>query len=507
MKEKFYLCIHGHFYQPPRENPWTGEIELQPSAAPFHDWNERIFCECYKPNTEAEILDLSSNKVVERINNYQYLSFNFGPTLLHWMGEKHPDTLQKIIDADRASIKNHKGHGNSIAQVYNHIILPLASEQDCITQIKWGLYDFEFHFRRKSEGIWLAETACNNKTIEYLIDEGIKYVILDPSQALCVRNINSDNWQDVSNGRINTKHPYRIFSKKDSQKYTDVFFYDGALSRAIAFEDIVFSAEKLMNRINSLTTPDEKPRLISIAVDGETFGHHKHFADRTIAYLLSKLIPASGIKLVNFGEYLEMFPPEYEVKLNEGINKEGTSWSCVHGVGRWYRNCGCHTGAEPGWNQEWRTPLRNSLNTLRDRLKAIYEAEGGKYFKNVWQARNEYIKIILDSSENARADFLKRNSEHYLNPYETMTALKLLEIQKLSMLMFTSCGWFFSDISGIETIQILAYAKKAVEMANDIFGIDFEPELLEGLAKAISNKPEYKNGAEIYNTINFENGK
>lgn len=501
MKEKFYLCIHGHFYQPPRENPWKGEIEQQPSALPFHDWNERIFQECYKPNTEAEILDLSENKIIERVNNYENINFNFGPTLLHWIKEKHPDTLKKIIEADRTSIKNHIGHGNAIAQVYNHIIMPLANEQDCITQIKWGLYDFEFHFGRKSEGIWLAEAACNNITIEYLINEGVKYIILDPSQALRVRKFNSENWKDVPNGSVNTKHPYRIFSRKDSDNFIDVFFYDGSISRAIAFEDIAFSSEKLMNRIFSHSANDQKPQLISIAVDGETFGHHKHFAERTLAYLLTKMITENEIKLVNYGEYLEMFPPEYEAELNEGFNHEGTSWSCVHGVSRWYRNCGCHTGGGKGWNQEWRTPLRDSLNTLRDRIKEIYEQEGIKYFRDISQARNEYIKIILDSLENVKTEFLKNNSEHYLNPYETMTALKLLEIQTLSMLMFTSCGWFFSDISGIETVQILAYAKKAVEMVNDIFGIDLEPELLEGLAEAISNKPEFKNGAEIYKNI------
>jgi len=501
LKEKFYLCIHGHFYQPPRENPWTGEIEIQPSAAPFRDWNERIFQECYKPNTEAEILDLSTNKVVERINNFEYLNFNFGPTLLRWIKEKHPDILQKIIGADEKSIENHSGHGNAIAQVYNHIILPLANEQDCITQIKWGLQDFEFYFGRKSEGIWLAETACNNNTIECLIEEGIKYIILDPSQAFKVRKFNSDNWNDVSNGSVNTKHPYRIFSKRNPANNIDVFFYDGVISRAVAFEDIALFAEKLLDRINLHRIKDDDNQLISIAVDGETFGHHKHFADRTIAYLLSKLIPFNNIKLVNFGEYLEMFPPEYEAELNQGFNNEGTSWSCVHGVGRWYKNCGCHTGGGEGWNQEWRTPLRDSLNVLRDRLKVLFEEEGSKYFKNVWQARNDFVKLLLDSSENVKADFFKKHSDHYLNPYETMTALKLLEIQTLSMLMFTSCGWFFSDISGIETVQILAYAKKAVEMVNDIFGIDFEQELIGGLSKAISNVPEFKNGAEIYKQI------
>lgn len=502
MKEKLYLCIHGHFYQPPRENPWTGEIEVQPSASPYHDWNERIFMECYKPNTEADILDLNTNKVLEKVNNYENINFNFGPTLLHWIKEKYPETLDKIIEADRKSIVNHHGHGNAIAQVYNHLILPLANKQDNLTQIKWGLYDFEFHFGRKSEGIWLAETACNNNTLEYLIGEEVKFIILDPSQALKIRKFNAEKWEDVSTGNINTRHPYRAYSKIDSKKYIDIFFYEGALSRAIAFEDIVYSAEKLLDRIKSLSINNyEEPQLISIAVDGETFGHHKHFTDRTIAYLLSKLAPANGIKVVNYSEFLDLYPPEFEVLLNEGINHEGTSWSCVHGVGRWCRDCGCHTGGEQGWNQKWRTPLRLALNELRDKLNEIFVAEGSKYFKDLQRARNEYISVVLDSSEKSKSDFIKNYSSRILNENEANIALKLLDIQTLSMLMFTSCGWFFSDISGIETVQILAYAKKAVEMTNELFNVNLEDNLLKNLSEAKSNKAEFKNGAEIYKQI------
>lgn len=507
MKQKFFLCIHGHFYQPPRENPWTGEIEVQPTAAPFHDWNERIYQECYKPNTEAIIADLTTNKILERVNNYKYLNFNFGPTLLHWLKSKHPDTYKKIIDADKKSLAAHGGHGNAIAQVYNHIIMPLANRQDNITQIKWGLSDFEYHFGRKSEGIWLAETACSNDTLEYLIEEGIKFIILDPSQAFRIKELSGDNWIDVSMGNINTKQPYRAFSKINRNNFIDIFFYDGPLSRNIAFDDIIYSSERLMERINTHKILDsDKPQLISMAVDGETFGHHKHFADRTIAYLFRKLASDSGFKIVNYSECLSLIPPEFEVELKPGKDNEGTSWSCVHGVGRWKTDCGCNTGGEPGWNQKWRKPLRNALNQLRDKLVVLFELEGKQYFKDVWKARNDYIKIILNPSAENISAFLKENSKTNLKENETKTALKLLEIQKYSLLMFTSCGWFFSEISGIETVQILSYAKIAVEMSKETFNLDLEKELLSVLSKAKSNIPEYKNGAEIYKNIKSKNG-
>jgi alpha-amylase/alpha-mannosidase (GH57 family) len=502
LKQKLYLCIHGHFYQPPRENPWTDEIELQPSAAPFHDWNERIYQECYKPNTEAIIADLQTDKILEKINNFEFLNFNFGPTLLHWLKEKHPETYEKIIEADKKSVIAHNGHGNALAQVYNHIIMPLANRRDNITQIKWGLYDFEYHFGRKSEGIWLAETACNNDTLEYLIEENVEFILLDPSQALKIKKFKEDNWIDVSSGNIDTKKPYRIFSQINPDRYIDIFFYDGPLSKNIAFDDIVYNSEKLMNRIESLIIQNyEKPQLINMAVDGETFGHHKHFTERTIAYLMSKLALEKGFSVVNYSEYLSLFPPEFEVQIKPGTNNEGTSWSCVHGVERWKSDCGCNTGGKQGWNQKWREPLRNALNYLRDELTMFFESEGKKYFTDVWNARNEYIKIILNPSDDNIKKFFEENSFRILNENETKNALKLLEIQKYSLLMFTSCGWFFSDISGIETVQILAYAKRAIEISKEYFNLNLEEDFIKELSKAISNKTEFRNGAEIYKQI------
>lgn len=497
---KLYLCIHGHFYQPPRENPWTNVIEQQPSAAPFHDWNERILQECYKPNTEAVIVD-DTGKVLRRVNNYEYFNFNFGPTLLSWIEEKHPDTYRKIIEADRKSIAAHNGHGNAIAQVYNHIILPLANKRDKVTQVRWGVKDFTHRFGRKPEGMWLSETACNNATLEVLIDEGIKYTILDPSQAEKIRKIGTNNWEEVIGGRINTKIPYRYFSKKQFG-YIDIFFYDGGLSKGLAFDDVVFDAKRLMDRVDSAKINNyEKDQLISMAVDGETFGHHKHFTERTAAYLLSEYAEKKGYKIVNYGEYLAMHEPEFEVVMNEGLRGEGTSWSCAHGVGRWKKNCGCHTGGYENWNQRWRRHLRNALNLLNSKLGILYEMEGKKYFKNVWDARNEYIEVLLQKDLK---EFLAEHSAKRLKKAEAETAIELLEMQKYAMFMFTSCGWFFSDISGIESQKVLEYAKRAIEIGEHISGISLHDEFLDELEKAKSNKPEYKNGKEIFLKLGSE---
>ena len=497
---KLNLCIHGHFYQPPRENPWTNEIEQQPSAAPFHDWNERIFQECYKPNTEAIIVD-ETGKVLRRVNNYEYLNFNFGPTLLNWIEAKHPNTYAKIIEADKKSLAVHKGHGNAIAQVYNHIILPLANKRDKTTQVRWGVKDFEYRFGRRPEGMWLSETACNNLTLEVLIEEGIKYTILDPSQAEKIRKIGTQNWEEVIGGRINPKIPYRYFSKKQFG-YIDLFFYDGPLSKGLAFDDVVFDSKRLMDRIDEtklINYNDEQ--LISMAVDGETFGHHKHFTERTIAFLMSEYADIRGYKIVNYGEYLAMHEPEYEVMINEGNRGEGTSWSCIHGVGRWKKNCGCHTGGYEGWNQRWRRHLRNALNILNSKIGLLYEIEGQKYFKNVWDARNDYIDLILKGDEK---EFIEKHSLKKLKKAEVKTAIDLLEMQKFAMFMYTSCGWFFADISGIESLKVLEYAKRSIEIAERISGIPIHEEFLEELEKAKSNKPEYKNGKEIFMKLGSE---
>lgn len=497
-KEQLYLTIHGHFYQPPRENPWTNEVPKEESAAPFHDWNERIYQECYKPNTEAVIIN-EKGSVVNRVNNYEYMSFNFGPTLLDWIKSKHRKTFDTIIEADRKSAEVKNGHGNAIAQVYNHIIMPLANRRDRITQVKWGMKYFRHHFGRESEGIWLSETAVNYDTIEDLINENIKFIILDPSQALKCRKIGDSAFLDAAYGNINPKFPYRCFSKKNNSRYIDIFFYDGPISKNIAFDDLIFSAERLLDRIDTAKIPGYSvPQLLSIAVDGETFGHHKKFSERTIAYLFSELASKRGYNVVNYAEFLDIHQPEWEVVLKDGYNLEGSSWSCLHGVDRWKKDCGCNTGSQPGWNQKWREPLRDGLNSLRDKLSVVYEILGRDYFKDVWEARNEYINIILDNSPDNINNFFSRYSKRELNSGEKEFCLNMLEMQKYAMYMFTSCGWFFADISGLETKKILEYSKRALESGESLSGLNLREDFLEELQKAQSNIPGFENGKEIY---------
>jgi alpha-amylase/alpha-mannosidase (GH57 family) len=499
------ICIHGHFYQPPRENPWTGEIELQSSAEPFHDWNERIYFECYKPNTEAEILN-DSNEVVARVNNFEHINFNFGPTLLNWIKIKHNDTYNKIISADKNSLIKFSGHGNAIAMCYNHIIMPLANLNDKITQVKWGLADFKYHFNRDSEGIWLPETACNQETIEVLINENIKYIILDSSQADMFRKIGSDKWLTTEEIPINSNYLYKCYSEINNEKYINIFFYNGPVSKAVAFDDVLISSQNLLNKIYEAANSNiniNSNTLISIATDGETFGHHKKFAERTLAFFIVSLAPENNLNIQNFGKFLSENPPEYEVKIKKGENNEGTSWSCIHGVKRWKEDCGCGGGG--GWHQQWRKPLRNSLNWLRDNLIIIYQNLASEFFNDIWKARNDYIFYLLDKNENSLFKFLNKNAKYKLSKNEINLALDLLEIQRYSMFMFTSCGWFFSEISGLETVKILEYACIAIELTKKITGIDLEPEFLNKLSKAKSNIPKYKDGAGVYKMLVLPN--
>ena len=493
------ICIHGHFYQPPRENPWTDEIDRQESASPFHDWNERIYTECYKTNTEAPIVD-EKGTIISAVNNYEYLNFNFGPTLLSWIKRKHYDTYLKIIEADKESVKLHKGHGNAIAMAYNHIIMPLANERDKVTQVRWGLKEFKFDFGRDAGSMWLPETACNMATVEVLINEGIKYLILDSGQAEKIREMGSDSWIDVSHGNINPQHAYRCFSEIDRNKFIDIFFYDGPISRSISFENVLASSNDLLNRIKSSVPPDHtEDIIISTATDGETFGHHKKSAERTIAYFVTHLASENGMKIVNFGEYLEDNPPRYEVKIKSGKNGEGTSWSCPHGVDRWKDDCGCGGGG--GWHQRWRKPLRETLDWLRDELCKIFEEKGRELFMDVWKARNDYVDLILDRSDNAQVRFFRDNAKRILSQEEVETCLGLLEMQKYAMFMFASCGWFFSEISGIEAVQNLKVAARAMELAKDISGVSLESEFLERISLAESNIKQYKNGRGVYEKL------
>ncbi len=445
-----FLCIHGHFYQPPRENPWLEAIELQDSAYPYHDWNERITAECYAPNAASRILD-TEGRIERIVNNYTRISFNFGPTLLAWMEERKPEVYRSIVEADELSRVRFSGHGSALAQPYHHLILPLANSRDKRTQILWGLADFERRFGRKAEGAWLPEAAVDLESLDILAAEGILFTILEPGQAAT---------------QIDTTIPYKV--RLPSGRSISVFFYDGATSRAVAFEGLLDSGERFASRLVSRFPDGEGNRLVHIATDGETYGHHHRYGEMALTYALHH-VEANGLaRLTNYGEYLATHPPEQEVEI-----VESTSWSCAHGVERWRSDCGCHTGGEPGWNQAWRAPLREALDWLRDELAPRFEAEGGRYFADPWAARDLYL------SPGTREGLPVR-------------ALELLEMQRHAMLMYTSCGWFFNDLAGIETVQVLQYAGRAVQLARD--GV--EEGFLSRLEKARGNEGE--TGRDLY---------
>jgi alpha-amylase/alpha-mannosidase (GH57 family) len=485
------LIIHGHFYQPPRENPRTGEIERQPSAAPYHDWNERIHAESYGPNAFARI----GGDVVEHVvNNYAFINFNFGPTLLSWLQKHQPRTYQRILEADRDSAARRGGHGNAIAQAYGHAILPLANSRDRLTHVVWGVEDFRFRFGREPESIWLPETACNDAVLELLIEQGMRYVILAPEQARRVRRIGDKLWTDVSATNLDTTKPYRFVHRDGTGRSLAVFFYHGPLARAIAFEKALTSSRELVDRFIRVA---QNGRLVNVATDGETYGHHFKFGDLCLAHALEVEAPQAGFQITNYGEYLDHHEPEHEVEINNGVAGEGTSWSCTHGVGRWSRNCGCYTGGESGWNQIWREPLRAALEFLRVDAANNFERLGSDLLKDPWNARNEFIRLILSEGQAAEA-FITGQARRSLSHKEQELALKLLEIQHNALLMFTSCGWFFSDLGGIETIQVLRYAARVIELQKELGIETHSAEFLEILSAARSNVVEKGTGADIF---------
>lgn len=495
-KRTNYLTIHGHFYQPPRENPWLEAIEVQESANPFHDWNERIDFECYNPNSVSRIVN-SQNKIIDIVSNYKRMSFNFGPTLLSWLEKHDPRTYERIVEANTLSIQEHNGHGNAIAQVYNHMIMPLANERDKYTQVIWGMKDFIYRFGHKPEGIWLAETAIDYDTVEVLIDCGIKFTVLSPFQAQRVKLMNEPKaqWVDVSSGNIDPGKAYRCFSKKDPEKYIDLFFYDGAISKSVAFDNLLHNGEKFVNRLkDGISSNRDYNQLVNIATDGESYGHHTKFGDMALSYVLKSKVEKEGFILTNYAEYLELEPPFTEVEI-----KEVSSWSCFHGVERWNSDCGCQTGGQPHWNQKWRKPLRQALDYLRDELIVVFEKYGSELLTDVWKARNDYIDVILDRDEDNAIKFIRKYQKQALSQDEIVKAIKLLEMQRQTMLMYTSCGWFFCELSGIETIQILKYAARALQLAQEFIDYDIETRFLDILSEAQSNIPELGNGKDLYN--------
>jgi alpha-amylase/alpha-mannosidase (GH57 family) len=496
-----YVTVHGHFYQPSRENPCLDAAEREPSAFPCHDWNERIHSECYRPNAFARILN-DRGEVLGIVNNFEYLSFNVGPTLMSWMERNDTEVYQRIVEADRRSCERLRGHGNAIAQVYNHIIMPLAKERDKYTQIRWGKAEFRSHFGRDPEGMWLAETAVDYPTLEALAAERIRFIILAPSQAQRCRPIptpsNPDpKWTEAGWGQINPTQPYRFFipGGNPARDHIDIFFYDGPISADIGFNDILRSSQYFANRIGQAVRANlGKSQLISLATDGETFGHHKKGGEKALAFALIRELPARGWTVTNFAHYLSISPPTWEVQL-----KPVTAWSCIHGVDRWQDDCGC--GSEGGRHQKWRRPLRNTLDWLRDQLAEVYEKTGTKFFTDPWRARDAYIGVIRDRSPASLQQFLAQEENHLLDAMEKVDALRLLEMQRHALLMYTSCGWFFEEVSRPEGVQLLRYAAHAMKLARDVTGIQLEKDFLERLERVPSNVGIFQHGAEIYRQL------
>ncbi|MGH9244098.1 MAG: DUF3536 domain-containing protein [Acidimicrobiales bacterium] len=476
------LVIHGHFYQPPRENPWTEEVAAEPSAAPYHDWNERITAECYRPNGWARVVD-DQGRVKQIVNNYTYLSFNVGPTLLSWMDRHAPAVYQRILDADAE-------RGGAIAQAYNHAILPLSNERDVRTQVRWGLADFAYRFGRPAEGMWLPETAVNDTVLCILAEEGVRFTILAPNQAVRVRPLDSDDeaaWIDVSDGSIVGGRPYRWHHPAGDGRGLDLVFYDGPISHDLAFGLTGMSSQELVRRVIEAAT-DGTP--VCVATDGETFGHHHKFAELALAFAFADEAPARGVRVLNAAELVRELPPSHEVEVRE------SAWSCAHGVGRWKEDCGCHTGGEPGWNQRWRAPLRTALDVVRDAGIKLAEDRGATLFPDVWAARDAYVDVLL--GRRSRDEFLDDHAVPGLDEADRVAALTLMEAQRHAMLMYTSCGWFFNDLAGLETIQVLRYAGRALDLHRELGEEPPVDEFLTVLADATSNRPDEGNGRDIW---------
>jgi alpha-amylase/alpha-mannosidase (GH57 family) len=484
-----YICIHGHFYQPPRENAWLEVIEVQDSAHPYHDWNERITAECYGPNTASRILD-QKGVIKKIISNYSRISFNFGATLLSWMEVNDRETYEAILQADKESMANFGGHGSAIAQVYNHMIMPLANQRDRETQIIWGIRDFTSRFNRLPEGMWLAETAVDTKSLELLADNGIKFTILAPRQARAFRKIGTEEWSDTERNAIDTRRPYLF--RLPSGKSIVLFFYDGSVSQAVAFDGLLYDGKKFAERlVGNLDSTSDEPQLSHIATDGETYGHHHKHGDMALAFCLDYIERNKNSNLTNYAQFLSKHNPAYEAVIHEN-----SSWSCAHGVERWRADCGCNTGGKPSWNQKWRKPLRETLDWLRDELEVIYERETSDILKDPWEARNEYINVILNRNDETIKKFLRDNCSRNV---ETNNVLRLMEVQRNAMLMYTSCGWFFDEVSGIETTQIMQYACRAMQLVSQISDVNLEMEFRRRLDEVPSNVPGLQNAAHVYN--------
>ncbi|NLL37089.1 MAG: DUF3536 domain-containing protein, partial [Fretibacterium sp.] len=426
-------------------------------------------------------------------DNYSRMSFNVGPTVLSWMQEKAPRCYQAILEADRKGQERFSGHGPAMAQVYNHLIMPLANRRDKLTQVLWGIEDFKSRFGRDPEGMWLAETAVDTETLEILTECGIAFTVLAPKQAAAIRPKGAAAWEDVRGERIDTTRAYRC--PLPSGREIALFFYDGSISQSIAFGGLLNDGFLFARRLIDAHHRPGRPTLSHVATDGESYGHHHAFGDMALAYCLETIDSGSEALLTIYGEFLSFYPPEYDVRI-----VENSSWSCAHGVERWRSDCGCNAGT-PGYHQRWRGPLRAALDWLRDQLSTLFEAESTSLLRDPWSARDDYIRLILDRTPDNAARWTARHSLRKPSPSDRSRILQLMEMQRNALLMYTSCGWFFDDISRIEPVQILRYAARAIELARGLSGVDLEPEFLKLLKKAPGNLPEFEDGERVYSLL------
>ena len=479
MTEPLSLVIHGHFYQPPREDPWTGEVPEQPSAAPFHDWNERITAECYRPNTHVSVAAADGRE--QAVCTYDLLSFNIGPTLLSWLEVHHRDVYDAIVAADQRG-------GRAIAQGYGHAILPLCNERDLRTQVRWGQADFAHRFGRPATGMWLPETAVSDAVLEVLAEEGIRLTILAPKQVAAVRPLGGDEWVEHDGedhgpevDRLDVSRPLRWHHPSRPGLGVDLVVYDGALAHSLAFSEP--TATNIVDA--AVAHSGERGGLVSAATDGETFGHHHNGAERELARALAIEAPAREIRVPSLSELLAERPPTHEARVRT------SAWSCAHGVGRWMGDCGCHTGGAEGWSQAWRAPLRWALDHLRDWGVEVMEHRGRTLLRDPWAARDAYVDVLI----GARS-WEDHAHEHAIGEWDD--ARSLLEAQRQSLLMYTSCGWFFNDLAGIETVQILRYAARAMDHYRDLGEEPPVEGFLHLLEQAVSNDERNGDGRRLW---------
>ena len=466
-------------------------MEREESAGPYHDWNQRITEECYAPNSHAQILD-ESGRLCGVSNNYSHMSFNFGPTLLTWLQRHDPKTYLAILEGDKLSQKFFGGHGSAIAQVYNHIIMPLATSRDKDMEIAWGVKDFVHRFGRYPEGMWLAETAVDYETLWLLAKHGIKFTILNPDQALRVQAPGGE-WINVEDGKISTHRPYLV-DLMDGQSIT-VFFYHPALSRAVAFEGLLNDGRYFANRlIEGFDPAAEGNQLVNIATDGESYGHHHRFGEMALAYALDLISGLDGVRLTNYGEYLESNPAMWKAEIIEN-----TSWSCAHGIERWRSDCGCQSGLHPAWNQKWRTELRQAMDYVRDTAIPLFDEWACRWLKDPEKASHDYIDVILKREQPQIKAFIAAHQVRRLDVKETSRVFQLMELRRHLLLMYTSCGWFFDDIGGLEAVQVIKYAARAIQLGEGLFDEPLEKPFLEILEGAGSNQRNL-NGRIIFDT-------